>query len=529
LTADSGLVLLAVRESASGDDALIPAIDRLSAAIRRRIGESLDSVRASPPLEKVTTHSLEALRKYSEAIRAWHQDGSFSRGVALMEEAIAIDSGFAMAYVGLSVMLRNQNVRGRTAADLTRKAYERRHRLTEQERLLAIGNYHNHQGVEVDFRKALQAYESLFALDSLSYGREAMNMSGLMYEQLGDNERAVASFSRALALDSASSAVVYSNLVRAQLSLSRIGDARATLAVMGQRVPTHPRYFEARAWVAISAGQLDSARAVLLQLREARRAEPAVRAASARQLMRIARMRGQLREATQWAHEAAAADRERGEPGMALAMDVLRALALTWFLGETRRTSDSLAAALRRAPLDSAPEEERPYFAVALVLASIDRVPEARAMLQRLDIREKARDSVISLNVHFLGGSVAMADARPDLALRAFQRARAARGCGICADPYVGRAFDALAERDSARVAYERYVETPRGRRDLYDEWALAHALRRLGELYEDRDPAKAAHYYARFVTLWEHADPELQPQVREVRRRLARLAPDGR
>jgi serine/threonine protein kinase len=39
------------------------------------------------------------------------------------------------------------------------------------------------------------------------------------------------------------------------------------------------------------------------------------------------------------------------------------------------------------------------------------------------------------------------------------------------------------------------------------------------------RQPEEAADYYGRFLDLYQHADPELQPAVREVRERLGRLA----
>jgi tetratricopeptide (TPR) repeat protein len=56
--------------------------------------------------------------------------------------------------------------------------------------------------------------------------------------------------------------------------------------------------------------------------------------------------------------------------------------------------------------------------------------------------------------------------------------------------------------------------------------YALAAAYKRLGELNEARgDRAKALEYYGRFVDLWTDADPDLQPVVRDVRARLARLA----
>ena len=46
-----------------------------------------------------------------------------------------------------------------------------------------------------------------------------------------------------------------------------------------------------------------------------------------------------------------------------------------------------------------------------------------------------------------------------------------------------------------------------------------------LGELYESKGAREnAAKYYEQFVELWKNADPELQPAVKEVRARLAKL-----
>ena len=48
---------------------------------------------------------------------------------------------------------------------------------------------------------------------------------------------------------------------------------------------------------------------------------------------------------------------------------------------------------------------------------------------------------------------------------------------------------------------------------------------KRLGELYENKgDRVKAAEYYTKFVRLWKDADPDLQPAVADVKRRLAKL-----
>ncbi len=55
----TGDVLVAERTTAGSDQNLIHAVDDLSAKLRERIGESLRTVRSTPPLAQVTTGSLE--------------------------------------------------------------------------------------------------------------------------------------------------------------------------------------------------------------------------------------------------------------------------------------------------------------------------------------------------------------------------------------------------------------------------------------------------------------------------------------
>ena len=56
--------------------------------------------------------------------------------------------------------------------------------------------------------------------------------------------------------------------------------------------------------------------------------------------------------------------------------------------------------------------------------------------------------------------------------------------------------------------------------------WNLPRALRRLGELYEEKgDRVRALDSYGKFVALWKDADPEFQSQVKDVKARMAKLA----
>ena len=80
---------------------------------------------------------------------------------------------------------------------------------------------------------------------------------------------------------------------------------------------------------------------------------------------------------------------------------------------------------------------------------------------------------------------------------------------------------------DSALVMFEAYLNRLDAQRlePDGDPALLAGTYKRLGELCEGTgDRAKAAANYRRFVELWKDADPDLQPKVVEVRRRLARL-----
>jgi TolB-like protein len=60
--AGTGTSLATVSEAVNGAGELIEAVNTLANALREKIGESLRTVRADPPLESVTTSSLEAIR-----------------------------------------------------------------------------------------------------------------------------------------------------------------------------------------------------------------------------------------------------------------------------------------------------------------------------------------------------------------------------------------------------------------------------------------------------------------------------------
>ena len=62
------------------------------------------------------------------------------------------------------------------------------------------------------------------------------------------------------------------------------------------------------------------------------------------------------------------------------------------------------------------------------------------------------------------------------------------------------------------------------------DAQYLAFTHQRLGELYAQRgDREKAALHLQKFIELWKDADPELQPQVAEAKRKLGEMVGEKR
>ena len=200
--AESGDDLVTLRETASDSTKVMDSIDRLSRQLRERLGESLGSIRNSASLAKATTSSLEALRRYSLALQAIDK-GDNEKGIALLDEAIASDSTFGMAWRKLAAV----DVDRREMA--VTRAYELRDRMTERERYHAIGLYHIY--VTDDLDAAVTAYSTL--LDLYPEDSWALNNLGQAYDRRGQFDLSIVMYERAIAADPYSSPLAYTNLI----------------------------------------------------------------------------------------------------------------------------------------------------------------------------------------------------------------------------------------------------------------------------------------------------------------------------
>ncbi len=519
-----GKVLAAYRETAGDSTAIIGAIDELSKKLRERIGESLKTIRGNEPLDRVTTASLEALRKYSQAVRATEL-GDPERGIALLEEAIALDTAFAMAHRKLGVTLGNIGRDPARRIEALTAAFAHSDRLTDRERYLTLGSYHSF--VTGEDEKAIAAYQSL--LDVYPDDVWALNNLAVLYVNVRDYERAEQLLDRAVALDSAG-ALYYGNLITAQVGQGEFDVAQATLERFLEQAPEHPNAALVALSLASARFDYTSAERLTQAFREAQRASEFWQLATALGLAQIDEVQGRLAAAEGHVETAMALAEAQGQPGLYLGSAVRIAIYDGVLRGEPAAAVRRVEAALARHPLPSIEPLERPYVPLALFYALTEMPDRARAMLAQYD--EIVAPHIKTSNDVEPGialAAVALAEGRAEDAIADLRRAD--RGnCSICILPLLGQAYDAAGQPDSVIAVYERYVNTPWLPRLAVSDWyALAGIYERLGGLYDLRgDKERAISYYQRFVKLWEDADPELQPRVLAARRAIERLSAES-
>jgi tetratricopeptide (TPR) repeat protein len=529
ISAAGGEVLAALRETAPDSTALIVAVDRLSNRLRARIGESLRSIGREQPLERVTTGSLAALRKYTRAVRAGDHEGDQPKAIALLEEAVELDTGFAMAYRALGMYAMNVGQMDRVMRAYS-AAIARSDRLTERERQATLGDYH--AIVTRELPKAAAAYEAL--LEDHPYEREALNNLALVYWGLAQRQRAESLFMRAVAADS-SYQQAHNNLILLQVELRRWAGAESSYGRAIRQLPGVPDIRFAGVVLAERRGDYTTAETRARALKQQFDDHPYWRANAERQLGGYAALRGRLRDAERYLRGAMASRAEASRPDDYLHEAILLGAVFAAVGGEPERGVREVTRALARVPLDSLKTMDRPYLGLSYVHVLAGKAGRVRAIVTEYERavdpshRNRAKPSL-----DLAWGRVAMAERRWRDAVARMREATAGAGSHTAFGlPELGRAYDLAAQPDSAIALYERYLANPGfnsvtdgvGVRSSSDATELAGIYRRLGVLYEERgDRERSAHYYSRFIELWKDCDPELQPRVAEARRRLAAL-----
>jgi len=525
VNAQSGEVLATARETAKDSTGILDAVDRVSKQLRERIGESLKSIRSDAALADVTTGSLEALRKYSQALRV-QSAGDNPGAIALLEDAVAVDSTFAMAWRKLGTMLLNAGVRPARSQEALTRAYGLRDRLTFRERKLTETSYYSDVGGKSD--SAIAALQSLIA----EYPNDswAHNNLGVMYETTGHREDAEQSYSRAAALEP-ENILAWGNILTLRIGAGRFDSAAATLKLMQERFPAGPSMDMRKAILLLGRRDLAAAEDSLRVMTSRYEASAAWHDAFLNNLAGALAIQGKVEAANRALATLAERRTARGEAGNALEAEMMRAMPIALFREDKPAGKAMLDALLKAHPLERMPERERP---LAVLINTAVAVGDRETATRLLDEFNRNPGNIPGrawtfLNAGARGAVLSMSKETMPEALAEFRKAAAV--CGSCFEYPMALAFERAGMPDSALAHFQRWADIGDNAWEVGVYFHSAPgAYLRLGELYEAKaDTAKAVDYYGRFTELWREADPEFQPKVKEVRRRIAELKAEPR
>jgi tetratricopeptide (TPR) repeat protein/tRNA A-37 threonylcarbamoyl transferase component Bud32 len=540
LPADSGNPLAALSAAGDGPSGLITAADKVARDLRARIGESLRRVQGTPRLQQVTTASMEALKKYSEAYRINAMERDPERALPVAREAVAADSTFAMGWRLIAVL---SGLAGRPRLEIDsafRVAFRYQDRMTERERLFMLQQYYD-QGPGLDRAKAIEMGERAL---KLSVDEGITNNLGWTYLTRRDFTRAESLFATSIRVGTSAGSIPYGNRIVALIGLGRLTDAEEATAEAMRRFPNLPGWPQLKAniqYLRLGDGPevhllydslATSPMAPVRNFATARKAQDALmhgRVSEYQRFLARGLGRGGRRH-----------DTRTGE-AIALTLTALNdSLTLSQIDAEVRDSTDRAArrldATLAGDAMSAIRAADRPYFGLARAYSNAGKPDRARAMLAGWD--SAFRDTAIrrdQLPQHQVAEAwIALAERKYDEALRLFRRGDSLPDgpqdtCTPCLPIRAALTFDVAGRGDSAITQYHLYLSAPYAARPgmAFDGVWLPHVYWRLANLYEGKsDVRRAVEYYQKFIELWRDADPEFQPRVAEARRRLARLAP---
>ncbi len=525
--AQSGNDLASFQGTAADPTQLIPTVGKLTRDLRGKIGESLRSVQNSAPLADVTTSSLDALKAYTQGVRFFDQ-GDYQHSLAPLKRAVALDSTFAEAWRKLGIAYSDIGTSSDLSAAALEQAYKFRDHLTDRERYATIGSYFGPGGPGNDRERAADAYRQGIAAGD--YYIAPHNLAIIL-----ESRRQFAASDSAYELEIRHDPVplmsTYQQLAFGLATLHQYDAADSVVDAFEQSQGGRAAMQYVKAITTYMRGNVDSARTIAVKQDTA--SNPDDWSQIAPFVAQLDAQQGKLKLALSEFIKAQRFDHERGAFSPVLYDSMRTAFFDAWFRGKNAQAARTLDAALAATPLKSFPADQSPYGLVAQIFAVAGRPDRARAVITEANAAYARNPSLrvaMQPSLDQAMGWVHLAEHNPQEAAKIFWVADSlpdgpANDCGACTAFQVGLAYDRANQADSAIAEYHRFLTEGGGLSSDRNGNYLALAYKSLGRLYEDKgDRGNAATYYSKFVELWKNADPDLQPQVAEVKKRLSHL-----
>lgn len=240
--------------SVTGTD-LLALADELTEGIAAKL--SLPTLprrlRAALPIRESVSSSLPAIRATVEAALAQRYDNDYATALAKLQEAINLDSSFALALADYAVFLHLIG-EGAKAGEALDRALDQRHRLSEDMQFLLKAVRYENQGDFGKMRKVLRLWTEVSPENA-----EAWRMFATITKiQGGAYEEALAALETAYELDPARATL--KEIAQVEVVLGRNEDARRRLQRYLEQEPTDSAAMAQLANLSALEGDFESAR-----------------------------------------------------------------------------------------------------------------------------------------------------------------------------------------------------------------------------------------------------------------------------
>jgi serine/threonine protein kinase/tetratricopeptide (TPR) repeat protein len=553
----TGQILSAGRVEGKGEDSIFAMVDELTREVKRGLGVPAAEISGDIDRElvKITTAAPEALKLYIEG-RKLHWEQKYREGIEMMEKAVAVDPGFAMAYRSMAMGYSNLGLGTQAAANI-KKAFELSDRLSDRERYAIEGDFYRE--TEKSYDRAAAAYEKLLDL----YPEESIANTnlGILYLKMEQWDKAIDLFERSIQRHP-EDIWAYLNIMDAYLAEAQPDKARATLESFlrdhkdnfmvrinlavadyvvgrydralaeaekaGNRYPSHYLVHLAKATAYRGLGDWAEAEAEYRSLFD--QEEIAGRLMGRQWLGAMYELRGQFQKAEAEFLQGKEIAEKIGDKGWI--SDFHRSLAELYLRsGRPARALEDYAQALRGArEMDSSSRQKiillgrgSTELALGKARQAGKTADELRALVESLPNKKEIRYHEL------LAGMIEIGTKDYSRAIDHLTRAAELLPGQYIFDNDHTLFLDALAlayfnsrEWEKARHEYEKISNLTVGAFFYGD--IQARSFYKLGLVYERlNDEEKARANYRKFLDLWREADPG-QPEVADARSRLASL-----
>ena len=509
VNAQTGDNLASEQVEAESKEQVLKSLDKGASSLRRKLGESLASVKQyATPLEQATTSSLEALKEYSLGQTA-HEAQNDIAAIPHLKRATELDPNFARAYATLGVVYNNSLERQAGDENL-KKAFALKDRATELERFYIEAHYYDVTG-ELD--KGIATYETW----RQSYPRDTTPLDNLAlaYFATGEFEKSLALAKQAQQINP-NDTYAYNWISYSYQCLNRFDEARAVaeeaLAKKLDSFGVHLTLFDLAFLRADQAGMSKE-----LAWAKGRDEEPYALRQNAAAQSALGKMK--LAQAT--LREVEAAAQRNGMRGF-IALVKAEEGALQANYGDCVGAKAAVTASLAQVPEGLGRIVSAGSLAQCGDAVTAQKLIEAEARARPLDTQTH---SIAVPLVAALNGLQRGDGASALTALETARRFELAGGPGGGPTYWIlyvrGKAHLQLREPDKAAAEFKKILDF-RGR---YPESELIPlAQLQLARAYAmQNDSAKARTTYQDFFALWKDADPDI-PILKQAKAEYAKL-----